>query len=390
MNTGNIISGIGHVALIGWALAGPLFRPTPKPFEVTQVTAVSEEEYAAIMNAQRPNDAPTQEVQQPEIQPTVQPDIAAPVVPDAPQESPALDSQADTAPQQQPAPETAQPAAPDATPVPVAPAPETQAQDTTPVLEPPAQDMAALIPQTSLRPKQRPVQRIAPEQVAPPEPDTAVDDVVRQEAAPAESADTPVEEQEATAPEEAATEIVTEAEEAAPVTPSPPTKSVRPKTRPTRTAAAPETQAAPSTPEPDADTGTASGIEDALAAALGGATSEPAQTSAPSGPPLTGGEKDALRLAVQSCWNTGSLSSDALKVTVTVAFDMAENAKPKTETIRLIDSAGGTSGAAQQAYEAARRAIIRCGARGFNLPVEKYASWKTVEMVFNPERMRIK
>ncbi|MDZ4134880.1 MAG: energy transducer TonB, partial [Paracoccaceae bacterium] len=45
---------------------------------------------------------------------------------------------------------------------------------------------------------------------------------------------------------------------------------------------------------------------------------------------------------------------------------------------------------ARQAYEAARRAIIRCGATGFKLPAEKYDQWRNIEMVFNPEKMRIK
>lgn len=373
MNTGQIISGTGHVVLIGWALAGPLFAPAPPPFDVTEVTAVTAEEYAAIVNATRPS------------QPETSTDIAAPAQPDVPQEAPDLTSAADAAPAQ-PAPETAPPAAPDATPEPPAPTPQTEAQDEAPVLEAPSEDVAALVPETSLRPKERPSERIAPERVAPPEPDTAIDDVVREEAQPAETADTPRDEQEATAPEEAATEIVTEAEQAAP------SKSVRPKTRPARPQVQPEAVAeaeAEVAPQaaPETDGG---GIEDALAAALGGAASDPDPAPAPSGPPLTAGEKDAMRLAVQSCWNVGSLSSDALATTVTVGFEMGEDAKPLPATIRLIDSAGGGSGAARQAYEAARRAIIRCGARGFNLPVEKYASWRSVEMVFNPEKMRIK
>ena len=45
---------------------------------------------------------------------------------------------------------------------------------------------------------------------------------------------------------------------------------------------------------------------------------------------------------------------------------------------------------ARQAFEAARRAIIRCGAQGFDLPREKYDHWRDIEMVFNPEKMRIK
>jgi len=43
---------------------------------------------------------------------------------------------------------------------------------------------------------------------------------------------------------------------------------------------------------------------------------------------------------------------------------------------------------ANQAFGAARRAILRCGARGFQLPSDKYAQWRNIEMTFNPERMR--
>jgi len=38
-------------------------------------------------------------------------------------------------------------------------------------------------------------------------------------------------------------------------------------------------------------------------------------------------------------------------------------------------------------FETARRAIIRCGADGFPLPVEKYGQWREIEMTFNPEGM---
>jgi len=64
--------------------------------------------------------------------------------------------------------------------------------------------------------------------------------------------------------------------------------------------------------------------------------------------------------------------------------------KPETGSIRMLSSSGGPDSAAKQAYEAARRAIIRCGAKGFNLPAEKYGQWREIEMTFNPERMRIK
>jgi hypothetical protein len=56
----------------------------------------------------------------------------------------------------------------------------------------------------------------------------------------------------------------------------------------------------------------------------------------------------------------------------------------------MIAFEGGSEGEARQAYEAARRAIIICGKNGFPLPADKYDQWRDIEMVFNPERMRIR
>ncbi|MEO0665673.1 MAG: energy transducer TonB, partial [Pseudomonadota bacterium] len=63
---------------------------------------------------------------------------------------------------------------------------------------------------------------------------------------------------------------------------------------------------------------------------------------------------------------------------------------PVTNSIRLVSSSGGSAQAAQQAFEAGRRAIIRCGVDGFDLPPEKYEQWKEIEITFNPEQMRIR
>ncbi|MFN3146875.1 MAG: hypothetical protein ACE368_17275 [Paracoccaceae bacterium] len=69
---------------------------------------------------------------------------------------------------------------------------------------------------------------------------------------------------------------------------------------------------------------------------------------------------------------------------------MLPDGRPDTATIRLIDFSGGSDAAARQAFEAARRAVIRCGARGYDLPADKYEQWRDIEMTFNPERMRIR
>lgn len=105
---------------------------------------------------------------------------------------------------------------------------------------------------------------------------------------------------------------------------------------------------------------------------------------------MTVGEKDALRVSVQRCWNVGSLSTEALRVTVVVAVSVAQNGVPDAGSIRMLEFDGGSEAAARQAYEAARRSVIRCGASGFPLPAEKYDQWREMELVFNPEGMRLR
>lgn len=157
----------------------------------------------------------------------------------------------------------------------------------------------------------------------------------------------------------------------------------------------PDLQAAPETPRPGRRPDS-NQIADALAedlaepeAALETAPVPAApQPQSPTGPPLTSVERDGLRLAVGQCWNFGALSRDAARVTVTVWMQMMPDGRPISDSLRLIDFDGGSQAAADQAYQVARRAILRCGSQGYPLPQEKYAQWQEIEMVFNPEKMR--
>ena len=377
-NTGTYVSATGHGLLILWALAGGLFlrENDPLPLQSTEVSLLSGEEFAAL--------------------------TAPPTAPDVPSEAPEVvapeteESDPAPAPAPEPPPQTAEPA-PTPPPTPEAapeepqpePAPVTEAPDEAPVLpEPPAEQPSTaetVNPDADAQPA--PAPRVAPDAAEKPEPDAEVAETVTPEVTPDEAADVEAEEQPATAPEEATTEIVTEAEK-----PSAPTTSQRPRSRPKPPAVVAEAPApAPETPTPPAT----EAVDDAVAAALADAAESTAAPStntstAPSGPPLTGGEKDALRVAVQQCWNVGSLSTDALQTTVVVSVSMTPDAKPEAGSIRMLSFEGGSQAAAGQAFEAARRAIIRCGASGYNLPVDKYGQWQNIEMTFNPEKMRIK
>lgn len=369
MNTGQIISAAGHAGLILWALFGGTFRSAPPPFEVTEVTAISAEDYAALVAAARLPEA-----------------VADVDTLDAPEAgtAPAVTAATDIAPARS-QPRTAATPKPDATPeAPTPPPAETEVADTAPVLVPPPEDTAVLVPGISDRPRPRPAPRIAPEPVARPDPEVRIDEVDRTEAAPDDRADPVEKERRQTAREQAATEIVTEAEAPEAAAPA---RSLRPRARPTRAAAAPEPPpAAPATAAPRVDD---AAVADAIATALGGGGAA-ASDSPPAGPPLSAGEKDALRVAVRRCWNVGALSTEALATTVVVVVRMFEDGRPDAGSIRMTGFSGGSARAAGDAFAAARRAIIRCGAEGFDLPAEKYGQWRDIEMTFNPERMRIK
>jgi len=208
--------------------------------------------------------------------------------------------------------------------------------------------------------------------------------VVREEVVPDNSAEAEVgaEEQEATAPEETTTAIVIE--DLAPTT------SVRPTTRPSRPAPAEPVQTAQEDPAPAQSTQTEpqandDAVADALAAALAGATDAPAVAE---GPPMTGAERDSFRLAVNRCWNVDP-GSVAARVTVEVGFSLDRDGRVVGNEVRLISSDGDQS-ARNTAFEAARRAILRCQSGGYDLPADKYDQWQDVVISFDPSGMRLR
>jgi len=363
-------SGGLHFALLLWViLGGSWFRDSEEPeFEVTGVTLVSVQDFEAMFEA--PVVPVPQVVEQPAaLAPT--PEVTQP-------EAPALE---ETPPQV---------ATPEATPEPpvetqpdvsaLMPPPETQVQDQLAALpSPPASDPTAA-PSDTPAPNEAPRVAPTPAPAPPPEVEIAPEVVTRPEPSdtPAPTPDTP-----ATAPEEATTEIVTEAE-----TPSAslaPVSSFRPPSRPIRTVAeTPTPDVPPQVEERDP-------LADAIAAAVADAATEtPPAPATPSGPPLSAAQQDGLRLAVQQCWNVGSLSSEALRTVVTIEVMMERDGRPQSGSIRLLESRGGSDAAAMQAFESARRAVIRCGASGYDLPVESYDHWRIIEITFNPEEMRLR
>lgn len=320
-----------HIALLLWVAFGDILfhRNTETDFQVTGVQIISTAEFEELTQAASLPPAP-----EPAPEPTPDPAPQPEVQPQPPEISAPLLGAENAPPSDTPTPE----AAPRVAPTP-APAPPPDAEIAPTVVE------------------------------ATPEPDA--------------QSDTPVEQEVAQAPEAATTQIVTEAE--TPAASLAPIASPVPTARPQRPTPEPEPQ-----PEPEPAPEPADPLADAIAAAVADAVSAPATPSVPSGPPLSSGEVDGLIADVRACWNVGALSSEAQRTIVTISVTLGQDGRPDAGSIRMIDSSGGSDASVSQAFEAGRRAILRCGANGFNLPPEKYDQWQTIEMVFNPEQMRLR
>lgn len=104
---------------------------------------------------------------------------------------------------------------------------------------------------------------------------------------------------------------------------------------------------------------------------------------------MSGEEEEAFAAALKACWNVGALSSEAMRTNVTVQVNMREDGRPVAASIKMVSYSGGSAEAARQAYEAARRAILRCGSTGLPLPTEKFASWQHLTITFSPSGLQI-
>ena len=349
MQTGTYISAAGHGVLIVSMLVSGWLGAEPPPFDVTEVSLISSEDFAALT---LPNAAPEALT---DVTPAGMPVPPTPRPESRPAEVASSDEALDD-PEAPPSIETEL-----AEDIPDIPAPP----------GPPVQDVAALAP-----PSDTPAPRDAPRVAPLPKPKTdAPEAPVISDAPPirvspeSETPDVAEKASDAAAPE-ATTEIVTEAETPA----SSPRTSPHPSARPVRQAdEAPE---APATDE----------IANAVAAAVADVLRE---ADAPVGPPLSGSEKDEFVIAVQECWNVDP-GSEAARVTVDIGFNMNRDGTIIVPSIRLLAATEGSDAVVNSAYEAGRRAIVRCGTKGYPLPPEKYDHWREVVVTFNPERMRLK
>ncbi len=387
MRTGATLSAAGHGAILALVVFGmPWFSAPDAPaIRVTEVSFVSEEDFAAAQSAaQAPRD--------PEAAPEA-PAPAREVVLD----EPALPQTADRpapAPEPAPVPEVATLAPEFNAAAPLAAPPEGVT-----LIAPPVTSLAVVGP-----PRPRPVERIDPTPApAPPEVAQPAETVTPEQSA--EPAPERLAAAAPTAPPEAAPEPQSApAETPAPVAPSGAVQSSAPPrprpvappapqqvaAAPAPTPPAPEAPAAPPTPPtPAAPPAPAAPSQAEMILqrmqAAQGEGAAPA-TSLPLGDPITGAEREGLKLAVQRCWNVPAGLRDAQDLRVTLAAELDPQGAVIAGSIRLIEPASAPDARFQQAYEAGRRALIRCSPYT-EMPREKYARWRNIEVVFNPEGM---
>ena len=264
--------------------------------------------------------------------------------------------------------------------------PETEEQQPVEVEE-------ARLPEPVDIPVPAPAERPEPEPVAEPEPE-----------APATPATELAPEPEPA--QEVAPDPVEEAIEAAEPEPAPepefvqlpqdlPTPAARPERPPAQTAEtpnrrdeeAPREQAA-TTPETDdpADTDEVASLLNRERGSGGGAASSE-QTASLGGERSTGGttltqsEMDALRNQIQVCWNPPAGVIDAAELRVSVQFRLDRSGMVDGQPT-ITQSSGN-----RQADESARRAVLRCGQNGYNLPADKFEAWQDVVVNFDPGEM---
>jgi hypothetical protein len=369
MQTGTRISAIGHGVLVALAVFGlPWFGPRERaPIRVTDVSFISEADFEAAQSAAP---GPREET--------------APAKPPAPRPVKAAEEKKPEPPS-------------DVAPEVAAVEPPAEAAEATPAEpEAPARvtPHVVTLPETAATPPapRRPP-RVAPEPTPAPPEDLKIAEIPKPAPTPEPDVQIArVEEPPAAKPEAAPLSEAAPAPQAplALETSTPPKKRQAPKPAPEKPAEKPAAK-----PKPDEDTAAvmAALVKKAATPATRPSRTDPtpptpaegeAATSLPEGPPLTSSEKDGLRLAVQRCWNVPAGLRDAGELKVTLAAELAADGAVINASIRLIEPRPAPDARFQQAYEAGRRALIRCSPYA-DLPRDKYGQWRDIEVVFNPE-----
>jgi len=108
--------------------------------------------------------------------------------------------------------------------------------------------------------------------------------------------------------------------------------------------------------------------------------------NAPFGARLTMSEEDALRTQLEKCWNVPFGAKDIENMSVEIF--MAINPDRTLREARVVDEARYNSDSFyRSAADSALRAVRSSLCSPFNVPPDKYDTWNTVTVTFNPKDM---
>ena len=374
MDIGVKISGTTHAILIGIAIFGaPIFSSDKEnPIQISEVSLISSEDFAALTSSNIPIlKQPEPVVEEPE--PVVE--ELEPVV-------------------EEPEPVVEEPE-------PVVEEPEPVVEEPEPVVEEPEPVVEEIISDS----EENPIAPISTEdnigelnqetnESAPPKPAKVISNIaveapketIKPEMKPepsvveVEKKDEQVKELEikpSAAAEESSTKIVTEAEEQK--SELVPSSTSKPKSRPKNLKVIKEIKTKPKIKkQKESDL-----IKDAIAAEI--AEKEIKDLEEPKKPisqPLTKEEEQNLVLNIRQCWNVPvGLENDSSNVII-MGIKLSIDGNLEEDPVNLSPNSGVGM---IQAYEAARRAVLRC--QPYKLPADKYETWREMEIELDPSEM---
>ncbi|MDB2563220.1 cell envelope biogenesis protein TolA [Amylibacter sp.] len=381
MDIGVKISGTAHAILISIAIFGaPIFSSDEEnPIQISEVSLISLEEFELLTKENMPvfQSEPEPEVQEPELEPEVQePELEPEVQEPEPEPEPELEVQ-EPEPEPEPELEVQEPE----------PEPEVQEiinESDSDLIAPIADEdnLGELTPEFNENAAPKAAEIISDvSNEAPEEPADigALEDTSFEKVNGADEEKLEIELNENTPAEESTTQIVTEAEEQK--SDLVPSRTSKPKSRPKNLKTTKEIAIKPKLKpkevvEAEKDT-TAESILESLKEKK---EPEPFLNLTPAQKESVG---NIIRNKMRLCWNPPVGVENGLTNVMILGLKFDIDGKLVESPVNLTPNSGVGS---LQAFEAARRAVIRCSPYN-ELDPEIYDGWKELNLKFNPKNM---
>lgn len=140
----------------------------------------------------------------------------------------------------------------------------------------------------------------------------------------------------------------------------------------------------PAKPKPLLDIGQLRALLDKTPDAVATDSPDVPREEAPTGEKLTVNEIDAFRAQMRRCWSPPSGARGAENLIINVRLSLSPEGAILAGPV-VVNRGQLGDPFFRAAAESVLRAIRRC--QPFTMPVEKYASWRDIELTFDPSRM---